>query len=102
LVAAGDRREEGPLPQVTRVVHATVRGGVDLDHVDRARPVVAQRPAGLALPTRIRGGSPLAVERPGQNPGRRGLAAPAGAGEEVRVVEPTGAQRLDEWFGDVL
>ena len=54
LVAAGDRRVEGALAQVAGVVHAAVAGGVDLDHVDAARPGRGQRDAGVAYAARVR------------------------------------------------
>ena len=102
LEAARDRREERALAQVTGVVDATVAGRVDLDDVDRAGAVGGERAARLALAARIGRRALLAVERAGQDAGAAGLAAAAGAGEQVGVVEPAGAQRLAERLGDVL
>ena len=43
-----------------------------------------------------------AVQRPGQDPGARGLAAAARPAEQVGVVDPAGAQRLPQRLGDVF
>ena len=93
LVATADRCEERLLPQLAGVIDAAVRGGVDLDHVDRARAVAGQLDAAVALAARVGHRRLVAVERPGQDPRRGGLAAPAGAGEEVGVVDPVARQR---------
>src|SRR5690606_33592308 len=58
--------------------------------------------AGLTLTARIGGGATLAVQRAGQDPRGRGLAAATRPGEEVRVVQATGAQRLAERLGHVV
>ncbi|CAB4763364.1 unannotated protein [freshwater metagenome] len=92
LVAAAHRREERLLPQVARVVDATVRGRVDLDHVDRPGPAAREVAAGVALPARVGHRGLLAVEGPRQDAGARGLAAATGAGEEVGVVDPVVGQ----------
>ena len=102
LVAALGRAITRPLTQVTRIVHATVRGGVDLDHVDRARSPAGQRHTRVALTTRRRRRALLAVEAAGQDACARRLAAAARPTEEVGVVDPPGAQRLHERLGDVL
>ena len=62
LEPAGDRRVERPLAQVPGVVHAAVRGGVDLDHIQAARPVRGERDTRLALAARVRGGPLGAVQ----------------------------------------
>ena len=102
LEARGHRRVERPLPQVTGVVHPAVGGRVDLDDVERARPVGRQRHAGVAHPARVGGRSLLAVERSGQDPGAGGLAAAARAAEQVGVVHPSVAERLAQRDGDVV
>ncbi len=102
LVPAVHRREEGPLPKVARVVHTTVRGRVDLDHVDRPGPARGEVRAGLALTAR-RGRRPLlAVETAGQDAGTRRLAAAPRATEQVRVIDPVVAQGLLERSGHVI
>src|SRR5262249_21215950 len=44
----------------------------------------------------------FAIQRTGQDPGARCLAAPARSAEKVRVVDATAAQRLAERFGDMF
>src|SRR5262249_54153294 len=88
LEPPGDRGVEGPFAQVPGVVHATVRGRVNLDHVDTARPGRGQRDTGLAYPARVGGGPLDAVERTGQDPGTGCLSAAPGPAEQVGVVHP--------------
>jgi hypothetical protein len=102
LVPAGHRSEERPLSQVAGVVHPAVAGCVDLDHVDAARAAPGQIPAGLALPAGHRDRPPFAVQAAGQDAGRGGLAAAAGTGEEVRVVDPIVGQGALQRLGDVV
>ncbi len=102
LVLAAHRREERLLAQVAGVVDTAVRGGVDLDDVDRAGPAAGQVAAALALAARVGDRRLLAVERPGQDPGRGRLAAAAGAGEQVGVVHPVVGQRGPQRLGDVV
>ena len=102
LEAPRHRRVEGPLAQFPGVVHAAVRGGVDLDHVDAARPGRRQGHAGVADPAGFGGGPVDAVQGAGQDAGAGGLAAAARAAEQVRVVDPAGAQRLAQRAGDVI
>lgn len=102
LVAALDRREEGPLTQVARVVDTTVRRRVDLDHVDAAGPAASQVGTGFADPARLGDRALLAVDRAGQDPGAGGLAAAAWAGEQVGVVDPVVAQRVPQRNGDMV
>ncbi|MCF0088444.1 hypothetical protein B0E37_03515 [Streptomyces sp. MH192] len=102
LVPAARGPEEGFLPQVTGVVHTTVRGGVDLDHVERARPVAREVAAGLALAARRRRRALLAVQAAGQDPGTGGLPAAARTAEQVRVIDPVVPQRLLQRVGDVF
>ncbi|CAM3641166.1 hypothetical protein NOMA109596_04870 [Nocardioides marinus] len=92
LVAAAHRREERLLPQVPSVVDATVGGGVDLDDVDRPRAATGQVATRVTLPARVGDRALLAVERPRQDARRGGLAAAAGAGEQVGVVDPVVGQ----------
>ena len=58
--------------------------------------------AGLALAARLGDRAELAVERPGQDAGRGGLAAAARAGEQVGVVDPVVGQRPLQRLGDML
>ena len=102
LEAPGHRRVEGPLAQFPGVVHAAVRGRVDLDHVDAARPGGGERDAGVADPAGFGGRALDAVQRAGEDPRAGRLAASARPAEQVSVVDPPGAQRLGERPGDVL
>ena len=74
---AGFRRGVcGAIAQVTHIVHAVVAGGIQLHHVQVARPPGCQRHTRVTHPT---GGGrwPLhAVEGPGQNTSRRCFTAP--------------------------
>ena len=102
LEPAGHGRVERPLPQVSGVVDAAVRGRVDLDHVDAARPGRGQRHAGRAYPARVGGGALLTVERPRKDPGAGRLAAAPRPAEEISMVDPAVAQGLAEWIRYVL
>ncbi|MCO4699785.1 hypothetical protein LRR80_05886 [Streptomyces sp. RO-S4] len=102
LVAAGRGPEERLLPQVTGVVHTTVRSGVDLDDVDRSGAVAREVLARLALTARRRCGPLLAVQTPGEDAGAGRLAAAAGPAEQVRVIDPVVPQRLLQRVGDML
>ena len=69
-----------------------VAGGIDFEHVDVA--ALGDLDAGIAHAARIRGRSLLAVQRPRQDPRRRGLAAPARAGEHERLRDAAAADRV--------
>lgn len=102
LVAAGGGPEEGLLPQVTGVVHTTVRGGVDLDDVDRPRSVARQVLAGLACAAGLGSGTLLTVQAPRQDPRAGGLATASGPAEQVRVIDPVVPQGLHQGDSDML
>ncbi|MGX1270974.1 hypothetical protein RKD18_004168 [Streptomyces phaeoluteigriseus] len=102
LVTAARRPEEGLFPQVTGVVHTTVRSGVDLDDVDGTRAGARQVLTGLALPAGGGGGALLAVQAAGQDARAGRLATSAGTAEQVRVIDPVVPQRLLQRVGDML
>ena len=102
LVARRRRREHGPLAQVAGVLDAAVAGSVELDDVEGAGPVRREVGAALADAARIRGGALLAVQRAGEDAGRRGLAAAAGAGEQVGVVHAVVLEGPAQRAGDVV
>ena len=95
-------RVEGTIPQFTGVVDPAVRGGVQLDDVDVPRPFGRERDARRAHTARVGRRALHAVERAGEDARRRRLPAPAGPGEQVRVVDPAGFERDAQRPGDVL
>jgi hypothetical protein len=102
LVPAARGPEEGLFPQVTGIVHTTVRSGVDLDDIDRAGPVAREVLAGLTL---LAGGRrrPLrAVQTAGEDARTGGLPTPARPAEQVRVIDPVVPQGLLQRVGDML
>ncbi len=102
LVTTGRGPEERLLPQVTGVVHATVRSGVDLDHIDRSRPVAREVPARLALPAGRGRGPLLAVQAAGEDARAGRLAAASRTAEQVRVIDPVVPQGLLQRVSDML
>jgi len=95
LVAVPYRRDrQAGDDDLADVVDAGVAGGVDLEHVDIAS--LRDFDARVALAAWIRRGTLLAVERPRQDPRRRGLAAPPRAGKHKCVRDATAADRVAE------
>ena len=90
----------GMCHQVAHGVHAVVRGGVELVHVERRPPgdldARVADPAGLAVLER------RAVQRLGEDAGGRGLAGPPRAAEEVRVPDPAVAHGVSQSQAHVL
>ena len=82
------------LDQFADVVHAGVGRGVDLQQVDVAAGV--DRQAGLAFAAGFGAGPALAIQALGEDPGDGGLADAAGAGEQERVVDAAGFQRIGQ------
>ena len=95
---AGRIRES--LAQLADLVDAAVRGGVDLEDVER-RPF-ADGDAGVACVARVAVLQVRAVDGLGEDPRERGLAGAARPDEQDRVRDPVGAdrvaQRLDDRF----
>ena len=96
------RRVERPVAQLAGVVDAAVAGRVEFGDVDVAGTVGGQRDTGVTHAAGRRGGALLAVQRAREDARRRGLAAPAGAGEQVGMVDPARGQRRRQRFGDML
>ena len=92
LVAPARRRVLDVLAQRADLLDAAVGRAVDLDDVHAGRRVGAHlaRAAGLG-PLALR-----AQERPGDEPGGGGLADAAGTGEQVRMRDAPGGQRIAE------
>ena len=102
LVAAVHRSEEGAFSQVPGVLDTAVAGGVDLDHVDAARPAARQVLAGTADPAGRGRGALFAVQAARQDAGGGGLAAAARPGEQVGVVDAVVVQGPHQGHGDVV
>lgn len=102
LVAAVDRCEEGPLSQIPGLVDATVGRRVDLDDIDAAGTPTGEISTGLALAAGLGCGAFSAVEAARQDACARGLAATAGAGEKIGMVDPVVHQRPLQRLGDLL
>ncbi len=85
LAPARYRRERNAVAQLADVVDRVVRGGVHLDHVQRAR--ARDRDARVAGPAGLHGRPVLAVQAGGQDLRHRCLAGPARAYEEVGVMD---------------
>ena len=100
LVAATRRRVLRVVDQLAHVVDAGVARGVDFEQVDEAARV--DLAARAALAARIRGRPVLAVQRLGEDARDRRLADAARAGEQERVMQPAGIERVRERAHDVL
>ena len=93
LVPVARGGESGAFDELTGVVDAAVARRVHFDDVEASPSSQRELAARLADPTgRVRR-SFDAVEAPGQDAGRRRLAASAGPREKVRVGRSIGAQR---------
>ncbi|GAA3052823.1 hypothetical protein GCM10020000_38030 [Streptomyces olivoverticillatus] len=79
-----------------------MRGGVDLDDVDRPAAVAREVLAGLALAAGGGRRPLLAVQAAGEDARAGRLAAAARPAEQVRVIDPVVAQRLLQRGGDML
>ncbi len=89
----------GPLAQIPRVVDPAVAGGVDLHHVQRR----ASGPDALARLARAARLAPLpvrTVEGHGEDAGRRGLADPPRAAEQVGVAHAAALDGRAQGAGD--
>ena len=82
------------------LVDAAVAGAVDLQHIHVVAGADALADVALVAGRRRRPGH--AVERLGQDAGRRSLAGAAGAGEQIRVADAAGGDRALQRPGDVL
>ncbi len=101
-VPAVDRGKRRALAQLAGVLHRTMRGGVNFDHVDGAGAVGRQIDAGLTHSAWLRSGAFGAIQAAGKDPGAGGFAAAAGAGKQVRVVHPIVGQCTHERTGDLF
>ena len=100
LVAADGRRVARVVENLPHVVDAGVGRGVELEQVDEAPGVdLGARRADAA---RRGGDARHAIEALGEDARDRGLAHPAGAGQQVRVVNAAARQRIGERRHHVL
>ena len=100
LVAAARRRIHRVVDQLAHVVDAGIAGGIDFEQIDEAARIDLD--AGTALTAWLRSRALLAVQRLGKNARDRGLADPARAGKQQRVMQPSAVQRMGERAHDVL
>ena len=82
------------------VVDAGVGRGVDLHHVEIA--ALGDLDARIAHAAGFRGRPLLAVQRPGQDARGRGLADATGTGEDERLGDAAGRDRVAKGLGDAL
>ena len=100
LLPPHGRRGGGPFPQLSRVVDASVRGRVDLHHVQvRA---VADADALLAHPAWFGRRAAFAVHHPGQDPGGRGLSGSPRPAEKEGVRQAPFTDGSHQRADDVL
>ena len=96
------RRERRPIAQFPGVIHTAMAGRVEFDHVERPAAIGREGDARIAHPTRSRCRPLFAVERPGQDSGRRRLTAAARPRKEVRVVDTARGQSRRQRLCDVF
>ena len=100
LVARPAGRDAGALTQRPHIVDAAVRGGVELDQVQRL--AAQERDARLALVVGLAFEGRSAVHSPGEDAGGAGLAGAARAGEEVGVRRRAGGDGVAQRGRDRL
>ena len=98
-IGAPERRKFDVFTKFPDVVHAGIRGAVDLDDVNRVAARNFQTT--LALPARLRGRTFFAIQRLGQDTRGRGLAHAAHAGEEIRMGHLLAEDRVPQRLHDV-
>ena len=92
-VLAG-RGVHGALPEFAGVVHAAIRGGVDLNDVERRASAPDPGTRGALAAGLVVGALVLTVERHGEHARERRLAGTAGPAEQVRVTEAVAGDRV--------
>ena len=88
------------LAKAPDVIDTGVRGGVDLENIERA--TFGDFQAGGAFVTGSWRGAVDAVHRFGQKPGGGGFTGSAGAAEQVPRADPVVLEAILQCFGDVL
>ncbi len=92
LVAARRRRIGCPLQQLRHVIHAAVRGGIQLDVIHKAAAVDFDARRTHAAGRRSH--ASFAIQRLGHDARQCRLAHPARAGEQIRMVQAVLFQRV--------
>src|SRR6478672_641752 len=87
-----------PFAEIPDVANAPVAGGVDLDEVEG--PTLADRDTRLAGVARVAVLEVRAVERLGEDPGKRRLARPARPDKEDRVRDAIRSDGIPEGLDD--
>ena len=98
--AAVHGREVHRLPQVADFVNAAVGSRIDLKDVHGG--TITNLAARLALAAGVRRRAVLAVQRPGQDLGRAGLACAPGAGKEIGMADAAGGNGTPQRAADML
>ncbi len=93
------RRVTHHLAQFANLVDAAVGGRVNLDDIERSSR--GDLLAGIANAARLRRRPVHAIQRLGQDPGRRGFSHAARAGKNVRMRHAVVANRVLQRFRDV-
>ena len=94
------RGELHRLAQTADVIHAVVRGTVDLDHVEGV--AAHDLEAEVARVARLRRRPLLAVERLGEEPREGGLADAARSYKEIGMRHAVALDRVRQGAGDVF
>ena len=89
------------VPKLAHVVHASVRGGVDFDQIQKTR-LIDRNTIGASIAGAAAGVFMFAVDRLGQQARGGRLAGAAGSAEEVGVTHAPADQRIAQRAGDVL
>ena len=100
LVSRLERDVSRLVAEITNVIHAGVRGRINLDDVDLAPGIEGD--ASLAGAAGLSSRTRLAVEGLGEQAGRGGLARTPRSGEEVGVADPLLFDGAPEGPGDAL
>ena len=100
LVAALDRLQHGAVANLAHVVDAALRGGVHLDHVERA--AVRDRLGDGRRRVEVRVRAALGIQRLGEDARHRGLPRSARPGEQVRLPHLPVLDRVPQRADDRL
>ena len=88
LVTVPGRGKTCPLTQFTGIIDTIMACSIDLNNINRARPICRKVPAAVALPAGMACGAFRTVDAPGQDTRRACFAAAARAGKQVSMGQP--------------